>query len=228
LRERYGVVESEHVLLASLATLGLTDADIDCVVLSHLHFDHAGGALAPFRAGRPPELLFPRAEFVVGARAFERAERPHPRDRASFIPELPALLKATGRLRLVADVAAARAALGPGFDFVESDGHTPGLLLGIAAGRASRLLFASDLIPGSAWVHAPITMGYDRYAEHLVDEKNALLTRLVEDGTHLVYTHDPHVAASRVVRDARGRFAPSEPIAGFTRWNLDEAAAPAA
>jgi glyoxylase-like metal-dependent hydrolase (beta-lactamase superfamily II) len=228
LRERYGVVESEHVLLESLGKLGLTDSDVDCVVLSHLHFDHAGGALAPFRAGRPLELLFPRAEFVVGTRAFERAERPHPRDRASFIPELPGLLRATGRLRLVPNVADARAALGPGFDFIESEGHTPGLLLGRAAGRAARLLFASDLIPGSPWVHAPITMGYDRYAEHLVDEKNALLSRLVEDGTHLVYTHDPKVAASRVVRDERGRFAASEPLAAFTRWNLDASALPAA
>jgi len=228
LRDRYGVVESEHVLLASLGKLGLTDADIDCVVLSHLHFDHAGGALAPFRAGRPLELLFPRAEFVIGTRAFERAERPHPRDRASFIPELPGLLKASGRLRLVANPAEAHAALGPGFDFVESEGHTPGLLLGSASGSAARLLFASDLIPGSAWVHAPITMGYDRYAEHLVDEKNALLSRLVADGTRLVYTHDPTVAASRVVRDERGRFAPSEPLTDFTRWDLDQATPPAA
>ena len=228
LRERYGVVESEHVLLESLGKLGLTDADIDCVVLSHLHFDHAGGALAPFRAGHAPELLFPRAEFVVGARAFERAQRPHPRDRASFIPELPGLLKATGRLRLVASVAEARAALGSGFDFVESDGHTPGLLLGIAAGRVARLLFASDLIPGAPWVHAPITMGYDRYAEHLVDEKNALIEKLAVDGTRLVYTHDPNVAASRVVRDERGRFAASDPLPAFTRWNLDETAVPAA
>jgi glyoxylase-like metal-dependent hydrolase (beta-lactamase superfamily II) len=228
LRERYGVVESEHVLLESLGKLGLADGDIDCVVLSHLHFDHAGGSLAPFRAGRPLELLFPRAEFVVGTRAFERAARPHPRDRASFIPELPELLRATGRLRLVANPEEARAALGPGFDFMESDGHTPGLLLGTAAGRAARLLFASDLIPGSPWVHAPITMGYDRYAEHLVDEKNALLSRLVEDGTHLVYTHDPNIAASRVARDERGRFAASEPLAAFTRWDLDEPTPPVA
>jgi hypothetical protein len=71
-------------------------------------------------------------------------------------------------------------------------------------------------------------MGYDRYAERLVDEKAAVLSRLVEDGTRLVYTHDPHVAASRVVRDDRGRFAASEPLAAFTRWDLDEPAPPVA
>src|SRR3954470_5298273 len=101
LRERYGVVESEHVLLQSLAQLGLGDRDIDVVVLSHLLFDHAGGLLAPFRAGAAAELLFGRAEFVVGRAAFERAEHPHLRDRASYIPELPELLRKSQRLHLV-------------------------------------------------------------------------------------------------------------------------------
>ena len=226
LRERYGVVEPTPVLLASLEKLGLGDGDIDAVVLSHLHFDHAGGLLAPFRDGEPLSLLFPRAKFVVGTRAFERAEHPHARDRASFIPELPGLLRASGRLELVGNVAEARAALGPGFDFIESEGHTPGLLLGIAGGGAARVLFASDLVPGSPWVHASITMGYDRYAERLVDEKSDLLARCVADGTHLFFTHDPSAAAARVVRDDRGRFMPSEPLAAFTRWDLDNDAAP--
>jgi glyoxylase-like metal-dependent hydrolase (beta-lactamase superfamily II) len=221
LRERYGVVEERHVLLESLGALGLSDGDIDCVVLSHLHFDHAGGLLAPFGAGRAPELLFPHAEIVVSERALERAKRPHPRDRASYIPELPTLLESSGRLRVVDGAAGARAALGAGFDFVDSEGHTPGLLLGIAAGLRERVLFCSDLIPGTPWLHAPITMGYDRYAEKLVDEKSELLTRAIADATRLVYTHDPHVAVSRVLRDERGRFTPSDAAPDLTRFDLD-------
>src|SRR5262245_36958817 len=53
MRERFGVVEPTHVLLESLASLGLRDADIDVVVLSHLHFDHAGGLLSAYEAGTP-------------------------------------------------------------------------------------------------------------------------------------------------------------------------------
>jgi len=228
LRERYGVVEETHVLLESLARLGLTDGDVDQVVLSHLHFDHAGGLLAPYRAGKPLELCFPRAEFVVGERAFERASKPHPRDHASFIPELPGLLQATGRLRLVDGPEAARKAVGDQFAFVETDGHTPGMLHATALGKKAELLFCADMVPGTPWVHASITMGYDRYPERLVDEKAGIFQQSVERGTYLVYTHDPSVAASRVRRDERGRFAPADGTGEFVRWNLNEASAPVA
>ncbi len=103
LRERYGVVEAEHVLERSLTEAGFSHADIDVVVLSHLHFDHAGGLLAAWEENQPMRLLFPKARFVVGRRAWDRARTPHPRDRASFIAELPGLLEASGRLELVDD-----------------------------------------------------------------------------------------------------------------------------
>src|SRR4051812_30634639 len=64
LRDRFGVAESEHVLLRSLAALGLGEDDIDVVILSHLHFDHAGGLLSGYHEGAPQRLLFPRAHYV--------------------------------------------------------------------------------------------------------------------------------------------------------------------
>jgi glyoxylase-like metal-dependent hydrolase (beta-lactamase superfamily II) len=93
MRERYGVQESQHVLIDSLREAGFEHEDIDVVVLSHLHFDHAGGLLAAWSEGREPELLFPNATYVVGAQHWQRAMQPHPRDRASFIPELPGLCR---------------------------------------------------------------------------------------------------------------------------------------
>jgi len=101
LRERYGVVEERHVLIESLRAAGFEHEDIDVVVLSHLHFDHAGGLLAPWQQDRAPELLFPNATFLVSAACWDRARAPHQRDRASFITELPGLLEASGRLELV-------------------------------------------------------------------------------------------------------------------------------
>ncbi|GAB4215258.1 MAG: MBL fold metallo-hydrolase [Sandaracinaceae bacterium] len=208
LRDRFGVMESEHVLLASLAALGLSDADVDVVVLSHLHFDHAGGLLAAYEEGAPPRLLFPKATFVVGKEAWARACAPHARDRASFIPELMPLLEASGRLEIVEGERCA--ALGDGYHCHRSNGHTPGLLLGEVESAEGAVVFAADLIPGRPWVHLPITMGYDRYPELLIDEKTALLEDLVARGGRLFFTHDPEVAMSRVTRDASGRFGAGE------------------
>ncbi|QNN47182.1 MBL fold metallo-hydrolase [Thermomonas brevis] len=211
LRERYGVVEENHVLLESLAQAGFSHEDIDVVVLSHLHFDHAGGLLAPWAEGRPPELLFPNATFVVGKTHWERALHPHPRDRASFIPELPALLEASGRLELV-DGDFSRA-LGDAVRFHHSDGHTPGLLLAEIVGPETvdgeahgGVVFCADLIPGRPWVHVPITMGYDRNAELLIDEKRAFLEDKLARDVRLFFTHDAGCALAQVVRDEKGRF----------------------
>jgi hypothetical protein len=71
---------------------------------------------------------------------------------------------------------------------------------------AGSLLYCSDLAPGRAWVHAPITMGYDRAPELLVDEKTLLLQRAHLAGTWLFFVHDPACALARVERDDRGRF----------------------
>ena len=212
LRERYGVQESSHVLLESLAEAGFGHEDIDVVVLSHLHFDHAGGLLAPWEEGAPPRLLFPNATFLVSAACWDRARAPHPRDRASFIPELPGLLEASGRLEIV-DGAHSRA-LGDAVRFHYSDGHTPGLMLAEIVGpervggeHHGGVVFCADLIPGRPWVHVPITMGYDRNAELLIDEKREFLEDKLARKVHLFFTHDPECALAQVARDERGRFA---------------------
>lgn len=203
LRDRYGVVEPHHVLLQSLAAAGIEPPQIDVVVLSHLHFDHAGGALTAYGSGELA-LAFPNASYVVGEQAWERACHPHIRDRASFIPGLTDLIAATGRLELVN--ADRSAILGDGYRFHRSSGHTPGLLLGEIAMPSGPVVFATDLIPGAAWVHLPITMGYDRYPELLIEEKAALLGDLLERHGRIFFTHDPVIAIGTVTKDAAGRF----------------------
>lgn len=215
LRDRFGVVEEEHVLLASLAELGLTHEDIDIVVLSHLHFDHAGGLLSAWSEGEEPTLLFPNATFVVGERAWDRALNPHFRDRASFIETLNRQLADSGRLEVVrgehSDV------LGAGVRFHISDGHTPGLLLAEIATADGPLLFCGDLVPGRPWVHLPITMGYDRFPELLIEEKQALLGDLLHRKGRLFFTHDSECAVAGIVRDERGRFSTTAEVAEWTR-----------
>lgn len=202
-RERYGVVEERHVLLDGLAALGVDAADIDVVVLSHLHFDHAGGVMTAWEAQRPPALVFPGAAYVVSRAAWERASAPTPRDRASFVPELPGLLEATGRVELVDDDTSST--LGPGYRFHRSDGHTPGLLMAEISTPSGPVVYPSDLVPGRPWLQAAITMGYDRHAELVVEEKAQLLEDLLARDALVVFTHDPDVAVARLRRDDRGR-----------------------
>ncbi len=204
LRERFGVVEKKHVLLENLASMGLSHEDIDVIVLSHLHFDHAGGLLGPFREGESLQLLFPNATYIVGAEAWQRANHPHSRDRASYIAALQPLLEESGRLEIVETDQSDT--LGPNFRFHLSYGHTPGLLLTEIDTSFGPLVFAADLVPGAPWVHVPITMGYDRWPEKLIDEKQALLTDLEARGGWLFFTHDPHLAMGRVGRDEKGRY----------------------
>lgn len=213
MRDRYGVVEERHVLLDSLAEAGFSHEDIDVVVLSHLHFDHAGGLLREYREGQPPELLFPNAIFLTSRPHWERANHPHARDRASFIPELPGLLEASGRLQFVdggrSDI------LGDAVSFTYSDGHTPGMMLAEIHGPPGPdgkphggVVFCADLVPGRPWVHLPITMGYDRSPELLIDEKTAFLADKLERNVSLFLTHDPDIALVGLSRNERGRYEP--------------------
>ncbi|HEV7271357.1 MBL fold metallo-hydrolase [Pseudoxanthomonas sp.] len=218
MRARFGVQEDRHVLLDSLRAAGFSHEDIDVVVLSHLHFDHAGGLLAPWQEGRAPELLFPNATFVVGADHWQRALKPHPRDRASFIPELQPLLEASGRLELVSGDHSR--VLGESVRFGFSDGHTPGLMLSEIVGPEridgqphGGVVFCADLIPGRSWVHVPITMGYDRNAELLIDEKRAFLDDKLARNVHLFFTHDPGCALAQVTRDEKGKFGVAHEVA---------------
>ncbi len=209
MRERFGVVEAEHVLLSSLNRLGLSHEDIDVVVLSHLHFDHAGGLLSAWSPDTEPSLLFPNAQFVVGEKHWQRATNPHARDRASFVPVLNRLLQESGRLVLV-DGVHCPVLPADTYSFRFSDGHTPGLTMTTVQTTQGPLCFVGDLIPGVPWVHLPITMGYDRCAEQLIDEKHTLLDDVISQNGWLFLTHDPNVSVARVTRSEKGRYSVTE------------------
>jgi glyoxylase-like metal-dependent hydrolase (beta-lactamase superfamily II) len=162
--------------------------------------------LAKWEEGVAPRLVFPNASYVVGREHWERARHPHPRDRASFIPELQPLLEASGRLEIVDGEYSQ--ALGHAVRFHYSEGHTPGLMLAEIVGEHGRggVVFCADLIPGRPWVHLPVTMGYDRYPERLIDEKREFLEDMRARGVRLFFTHDTACALADVQVDAKGRF----------------------
>jgi glyoxylase-like metal-dependent hydrolase (beta-lactamase superfamily II) len=191
MKQRFGVNESSHELLGSLSDVGLSHLDIDVVVLSHLHFDHAGGLLSKWQEGKEPELLFSNAQYLVSAEHWQRAIDPHPRDKASFIPELNTLLEESGRLNLVTGPTSELLA---NVFFQYTHGHTPGMM----HSTIEDIVFCADLIPGQAWVHVPISMGYDRFPELLIDEKSKFLSETMKMGRKLFFTHDPEIAVAEL------------------------------
>ncbi len=203
LRERYGVVEEEHKLLENLGALGISETDIHAVVLSHLHFDHAGGILSAYKEG-PLRLLFPNALFYTSKAHWQRALQPTVRDRQSFVPKLNELLQQSGRLRLIDSPKHPDLNFGVQFRFVH--GHTIGLAVSILETPAGPLAFLSDLVPGMPWMHLPLTMGYDRFPEQLVEEKEFILKELLERKGMAFFTHDPVHAIAKVKRDEQQRF----------------------
>lgn len=208
LADRYGVQFPErHMLLENLRTLGHEPEDIDFVILSHLHFDHAGGLLPAFANAQAGEkdLVFPKAQFIVGNEAWERAKQPHSRDRASFIPELTSKLENSKRLIIVPRDPLPKK-LSNRIEFLTTSGHTPGQIHTLFRGDKEKVFFCGDLIPGLAWVHLPVTMGYDRYPEMLIDEKSAIYERAVAENWLLFFTHDPMISASHVIRLESGKF----------------------
>ena len=157
LRERYGVVEDRHVLLESLHAAGFAHEDIDVVVLSHLHFDHAGGLLAPWQR-RPgaANCCFRTRPIVVSDACWQRAREPHAaRPRQLHRRTAARCWKPAGGWRSSTVRIRKRSATHVRFHF--SDGHTPGLMLSEIVGPEhvdgedhGGVVFCADLIPGPA------------------------------------------------------------------------------
>ena len=194
----YGIDVSAHSMDERLAPLHLSVADITDVILTHLHFDHAGGSTT--LAGGNVRPAFPNATYHVQKTQWELACHPSLRDRSSYIPDNFLPLLEHNVLHLLD---------GPVDDFFEdihlivTNGHTPGQQHPLIVGQDRSLFFCADLIPTSA--HLPIAwhMAYDNHPIDIMDEKAALLSRAVDENWILCFEHDPLTAAASVRKDGQ-------------------------
>ena len=189
--EIYRVELEPHTLERSLAALGLGVEDITDVVLTHLHFDHAGGSTR--RVGDRVVPRLPRARYHVQGRNWENAAAPNPRERASYLPENFEPLREAGVVTLVDGPQQPW----PGIELFTAEGHTRGQQLVRVSGGGEALYFVADLIPMAPHVRIPFVMGYDVAAIETMAEKRALLERACRENAWICLEHDPAVALAR-------------------------------
>lgn len=171
----------------SLRQRGFTSSDITDVFLTHLHFDHVGGAVV-----RTPDdklqLAFPNATYWSNQAHWDWAVTPNPREKASFLQENIRPIQESGHLQFVG--AGVPAGL-PGFqEIVLVDGHTEKMMLPVLTYKGRTLAFVADLIPSAAHVPLPYVMGYDMRPLLTMQEKEHLLQRAATENWVLVLEHD--------------------------------------
>lgn len=193
-RAIYAIDDTEYSLFESLKRCGIATDEITDVVLTHLHFDHTGGAT--IRRGESVEPTFPNARFHIQRKHWEWALHPSDRDKASFIPEnyLP-LLKANQQHFVDGEIE-----LFPNVHLHVVNGHTFGMQLPRIEGTDAEILFCADLFPLLSHIAPPYIMGYDLQPLETLKEKLAVLNRAVEKRMILFFEHDPIIQAATVLR----------------------------
>lgn len=196
----------EPPVVTALRALGVSPEDVTDVVLTHLHFDHAGGVSRRGADGEPTPT-FPEARHHLQKANLEAGRDPHPRERASYLPRH---VEPLDRVDLV--LADGAEEILPGVRVTTSDGHTRGLqCVQVGTGEGS-LIFPADVSPTASHVRDVWTMGYDLCPRTIIEEKTALLERAEDEGALVVLEHDPHHGAVRLTRDAKGRLVAGEVV----------------
>ena len=195
-RDLYAV-GGERSLVDSLAELGVTPADVDTVVYTHLHFDHAGGGTR--LEGDRAVPVFPNARHIVQRAELEDAQSATVRSQASYLPPNWEPIREAGLL----DVVEGEIEVVPGVSTFVRQGHVRALTGIRLESEGEVAIYPSDNLPTSAHVPVPWVMAYDLYPLHTVAAKEALLPEAVEHGWTIIFEHDPRIGAGRIHRDGK-------------------------
>jgi len=195
--EIYAIDRTEH-LDHSLAAAGLSADEVDVVIASHLHFDHAGG----FTAVRDGRLMprFRRATYYVRRAEWEDATHPHERNRASYLPDNFVPLQEAGVLRFIEEDGEVQ----PGLSVWRTGGHTMHHQLIKIESQGRTAVFTADLIPTVAHVDEPWIMGYDLYPMDTLAFKKRFVREAIDREYVIFFEHDPQIAAG-IIRERGGR-----------------------
>ncbi|HET6362363.1 MAG TPA: MBL fold metallo-hydrolase [Gemmatimonadota bacterium] len=196
----YGL-ERDGGLPRRLADRGAPPETVDRVVLTHLHFDHAGGATKWADDGRTAVPTFPNATYFIHRGEFEDARNPNARNAASYLKRNYAPLEEAGRVRWVADGDRI-----DGIRIFETPGHTRHhVSVGVDDGEGRLVVFLGDLVPTTHHLPDPWIMSYDLYPVTTLETKQRFLAEIHDAGWLCAFVHDADYPLSWLKRDGRGR-----------------------
>ena len=194
----YYYLFGDFSLESSLAKYGFHKDDITDVFLTHLHFDHCGGAIE-----RQNDLLVPafkNAKFWSNANHWDWAVNPNPREKASFLKENILPIKESGQLNFIAD----QPAEDVGFDVVFVDGHTEKQMLPKLNYKGKTIVFMADLLPTVGHIPLPYVMGYDTRPLLTLKEKASFLNEAADNNYYLFLEHDAYNEICTVKHTEKG------------------------
>jgi glyoxylase-like metal-dependent hydrolase (beta-lactamase superfamily II) len=181
-----------------LAAAGLETGDITDIILTHLHFDHVGGAFSLVEGELMP--VFPNARILVQEENYRTASRPNVKERVSYNP---AFIDALGRLPSLVLVSGEQE-LFAGIDIIISNGHTRGQQLVRISDGQKTLVHGGDLVPSAAHLPVAWITGFDIEPLTVIEEKSALLQEAFEKEWIIFFGHDPLIHAATVQRGEKG------------------------
>jgi len=191
-QEIYGLDRADN-LDVTMARAGVRAEEIELVIASHLHFDHAGGFTKRLDDGRVVPR-FPNARYIVSRGEWEDATHPHERNRASYFAENYVPLQEAG----VVDFMGGDGEVLPGVRVRRTGGHTRWhQMIEIESGGRTAV-FTADLMPTTAHVDVPWIMAYDLYPMETLEFKRAFVREAVEREYLIFFEHDPQIAAGYI------------------------------
>jgi len=194
-------LNGDYSLDKSIASLGLKLSDITDVLLTHLHFDHCGGAVVRNERGEfVPK--FPNAVYHVTEAQWNHANHPNDRERPSFLPENFMALKEHNVLNFVQE----GDCLADCIEIKVFNGHTIGMIAPLIHGPNYKLMYMADLIPAAAHVPVNYVIGYDIQPLLTMEEKKRILPELHDQNAWLFFEHDAEHALAQLSINEKGQY----------------------
>lgn len=193
-------LHGEASLIDSIKGAGYSPDEVTDVILTHLHFDHCGGAVKMNADKTKSVTTFKNATYWSSKAHWEWAIKPNPREKASFLTDNILPIQLSGQLKFIEPYTSPFSFI----DFIFVDGHTEKQLLPILTIGNKKIAYVADLIPSAGHLPIPYVMGYDTRPLLSMQEKEKFLKKAHEENYVLFFEHDPTIECCSLKETEKG------------------------